>query len=38
VWVQTPGPPGAPGPIWCLVPTASHAPPPVVQDGWIRVV
>jgi|GEM_PF-5390129 len=40
-WVQTPGPPGAPGPIWCLVPTGPHpvaAPPVITQEGWIRVV
>ena len=39
-WVQTPGPPGAPGPIWCLVPTGPQAvqAPPVLRFGWIRVL
>jgi hypothetical protein len=40
-WVQTPGPPGSPGPIWCLVPTGPHpvqAPPIVTKEGWVRVV
>lgn len=38
-WVQMPGPPGAPGPIWCLVPTG---PQPVAFEapryGFVRVL
>jgi len=41
VWRQAPGPPGAPGPIWCLVPEVS-APQQVLispeRYGWIRVL
>jgi hypothetical protein len=39
-WVLTPGPLGSPGPIWCLVPTgpARISAPPVVREGWIRVL
>ncbi|MEO6339311.1 MAG: peptidoglycan-binding domain-containing protein [Caulobacteraceae bacterium] len=39
-WVQTPGPPGSPGPIWCLVPTGPQAvqAPPALRFGWIRVL
>jgi len=40
-WRQEPGPPGSPGPIWCLVPQAS-APRQIVispeRYGWIRVL
>ena len=39
-WVLNPGPPGSPGPIWCLEPVAAAvavAPPPA-QYGWIRVL
>jgi hypothetical protein len=40
-WRQEPGPPGAPGPIWCLVPEVS-APHQVLispeRYGWIRVL
>ncbi len=39
-WRLTPPPPGAPGPLWCLV-TEPGAPPQVVapeRDGWIRVL
>jgi len=40
-WRQEPGPPGAPGPIWCLVPDVS-APRQVLispeRYGWIRVL
>ena len=39
-WVMVPGPPGSPGPIWCLVPTGAQ---PVAYEtparyGWIRVL
>jgi hypothetical protein len=41
-WVLNPGPPGSPGPIWCLTPTG---PVPVAASvetiaryGWIRVL
>ncbi len=42
-WVQTAGPPGSPGPIWCLVPVCQQcvsAPPPApeMKYGWIRVI
>jgi peptidoglycan hydrolase-like protein with peptidoglycan-binding domain len=40
-WVLNPGPPGSPGPIWCLVPTGP-APvavaPAAERYGWIRVL
>jgi hypothetical protein len=40
-WRQEPGPPGSPGPIWCLVPDVS-APRQVMispeRYGWIRVL
>jgi len=40
-WRQEPGPPGSPGPIWCLVPEVS-APRQVLispeRYGWIRVL
>ena len=39
-WRLTPPPPGAPGPLWCLV-TEPGAPPAVVapeRSGWIRVL
>jgi len=40
-WRQEPGPPGAPGPIWCLVPEVS-APRQILispeRYGWIRVL
>ena len=39
-WVQTPGPPGSPGPIWCLIP-ADPVQPVVFQPeryGFIRVL
>jgi hypothetical protein len=40
-WRQEPGPPGAPGPIWCLVPDVT-APQRVLispeRYGWIRVL
>ncbi len=41
IWRQEPGPPGAPGPIWCLVPVVS-APRQIMispeRYGWIRVL
>lgn len=39
-WVMNPGPPGSPGPVWCLVPTeaAPVAAPSVERYGWIRVL
>jgi peptidoglycan hydrolase-like protein with peptidoglycan-binding domain len=41
-WVLNPGPPGSPGPIWCLVPTGPQpVAAPVVEPeryGWIRVL
>lgn len=40
-WEQTPGPPGSPGPVWCLVPTiavAAPLPPAPDRFGWIRVL
>jgi hypothetical protein len=40
-WRQEPGPPGAPGPIWCLVPEVG-APQQILispeRYGWIRVL
>jgi hypothetical protein len=40
-WVQEPGPPGSPGPVWCLVPKVS-APQQILispeRYGWIRVL
>jgi hypothetical protein len=40
-WRQEPGPPGAPGPIWCLVPEVG-APQQITISpehyGWIRVL
>jgi hypothetical protein len=40
-WRQEPGPPGAPGPIWCLVPEVA-APQQIMitpeRYGWIRVL
>jgi peptidoglycan hydrolase-like protein with peptidoglycan-binding domain len=40
-WVLNPGPPGSPGPIWCLVPTGPTpvaVAPAVERFGWIRVL
>lgn len=39
-WTMTPGPPGSPGPIWCLIPTGFRAgtPIPTLREGWIRVL
>lgn len=39
-WKLTPPPPGAPGPLWCLV-TEPGSPPVVIapeRSGWIRVL
>jgi hypothetical protein len=40
-WRQEPGPPGAPGPIWCLVPDVS-APQRILispeRYGWVRIL
>jgi len=40
-WRQEPGPPGAPGPIWCLVPDVA-APQQVLispeRYGWVRIL
>ena len=41
VWVMTPGRPGMPGPIFCLVPTAPIPQAPIespARYGWIRVL
>ena len=40
-WRQEPGPPGAPGPIWCLVPDVSAPRQTLISPeryGWIRVL
>ncbi|OYX35551.1 MAG: hypothetical protein B7Y99_03305 [Caulobacterales bacterium 32-69-10] len=40
-WVLNPGPPGSPGPIWCLVPTGPTpvaVAPTIERTGWIRVL
>lgn len=40
-WVLNPGPPGSPGPIWCLVstgPVPVATAPAVERYGWIRVL
>jgi len=40
-WRQEPGPPGSPGPIWCLVPEVGVARQVLVSPehyGWIRVL
>ena len=41
VWVVSPGRPGMPGPIWCLVPTGPIAQAAIespARYGWIRVL
>jgi hypothetical protein len=41
VWTQAPGPPGSPGPIWCLTVQSLPQRPVVISPeryGWVRVL
>ncbi|MHB8285997.1 MAG: peptidoglycan-binding domain-containing protein [Caulobacteraceae bacterium] len=41
VWTQQPGPPGSPGPIWCLTVQALPQQPVMISPeryGWVRVL